>query len=52
MNESHKMLKILDDVKWLLVLQLQQQGVKSAEIAKVLGVDAAIISRRVPRNKK
>lgn len=44
--------KLLEDIKWLLVLQLQQQGVRSADIAKVLGVDAAVISRRVPRAKK
>lgn len=41
----------LEQIKWLLVLQLQTQGVASKDIAKVLGVDPAIISRKVPRRK-
>lgn len=45
-------LKLLDDIKWLLVLQLQTQGVTSREIANALKVDPAIISRRLPRSKK
>ena len=44
--------KTLEQIKWLLVLQLQNQGVASKDIAKVLGVDPAIISRKVPRRKK
>jgi len=44
--------KALEDIKWLLVLQLQSQGVTSSEIAKVLGVDPAVISRKVPRKKR
>jgi predicted transcriptional regulator len=44
--------KTLEQIKWLLVFQLQNQGVSSKDIAKVLGVDPAIISRRVPRRKK
>lgn len=44
--------KILDDIKWLLVLQLQVQGVTSREIANALKVDPAAISRRLPRSKK
>lgn len=44
--------KTLDQIKWLLVLQLQNQGVSSKEIACVLKVDPAIISRRVPRRRK
>jgi len=42
----------LNQIKWLLVLQLQNQGVTSKDIAKVLDVDPAIISRKVPRRKK
>lgn len=44
--------KTLDQIKWLLVLQLQSQGVASKDIAKVLDVDPAVISRKVPRRKK
>lgn len=44
--------KTLEQIKWLMVFQLQNQGVSSKDIAKVLGVDPAIISRRVPRRKK
>jgi hypothetical protein len=44
--------KTLDQIKWLLVLQLQSQGIASKDIAKVLDVDSAIISRKVPRRKK
>lgn len=44
--------KTLEQIKWLLVLQLQNQGLASKDIAKVLGVDPAIISRKVPRRKK
>lgn len=44
--------KVLEQIKWLLVLQLQNQGIASKDIAIVLGVDPAIISRKVPRRKK
>lgn len=44
--------KTLEQMKWLLVLQLQSQGVASKDIAKVLGVDPAVVSRKVPRRKK
>ena len=44
--------KTLEQIKWLLVFQLQMQGAPSKDIAKVLGVDPAVISRRVPRRKK
>lgn len=44
--------RILEQIKWLLVLQLQNQGVASKDIAKLLGVDPAVISRKVPRRKK
>ena len=42
----------LEQIKWLLVLQLQSQGVTSKDIARVLGVDPAVISRKVPRRNK
>lgn len=44
--------KLLEDIKWLLVLQLQGQGASSKDIAKALGVDPAIISRKIPRRKQ
>lgn len=44
--------KTLDQIKWLLVLQLQNQGVASKDIAKVIGVDPSVISRKVPRQNK
>lgn len=47
-----KISKTLEQIKWLLVLQLQNQGVASKDIAVVLGVDPAVISRKVPRRKK
>ena len=43
--------KTLEQIKWLLVLQLQNQGVASKDISAVLGVDPAVISRKVPRRK-
>lgn len=43
--------KTLEDIKWLLVLQLQNQGISSKDIAQVIGVDPSIISRKVPRRK-
>ena len=52
MNNEDKQAKLLEEIKWLLVLQLQRQGVASADIATVLKVDPAVISRRVPRKKK
>jgi len=42
----------LEQIKWLLVLQLQNQGVASKDVAKVLNVDPAVISRKVPRRNK
>lgn len=44
--------KTLEQIKWLLVLQLQNQGITSKDIATVLDVDPAVISRKVPRRKK
>lgn len=44
--------KTLEQIKWLTVLQMQNQGIASKDIAKVLGVDPAVISRKVPRRKR
>jgi hypothetical protein len=43
-----KLNRQMEDVKWLLVVQLIAQGVQSAHIAKALGVDPSIISRKLP----
>lgn len=42
---------VLSDIKKLLILALIKQGVQSKEIAAVLGVDPAIITRMVPSRK-
>lgn len=47
-----KVIKLLEDIRKLLVLALIKQGVQSKEIAEGLGVDPAIISRMIPRRKK
>jgi predicted transcriptional regulator len=39
---------IFVDIKKLLILALIKQGVQSKEIASVLGVDPAMITRIVP----
>ena len=43
--------RILTDIKKLLILALVKQGVQSKEIAVILGVDPAIVSRMVPTRK-
>jgi len=44
--------KLLGDIKKLLILLLIKQSVQSKEIAEILGIDPAIISRMVARKKK
>lgn len=48
MSAEEKTIKLLDDIKWLLVLQLDRTGVARKDIASLLGVDPAILSRRLP----
>lgn len=45
-------LEPLEEIKRLLVLGLIQQGVKGKDIAAVLEVDPAIISRMISTKKK
>ncbi len=45
-------LEPLEEIKRLLVLGLIQQGVKGKDIAAVLEVDPAIISRMISNKKK
>lgn len=43
--------KLLGDIKKLFILALIKQGVQSKEIASILGVDPAVITRLVPSRK-
>ena len=49
---EERMVKVLEDIKKLLIFALIKQGVQSREIAEALGVDPAIISRMISRKKK
>lgn len=51
MKDIDKISRLLEDVKKLLILQLVHNGVQSKDIAAVLKVDPAVISRLVPRKK-
>jgi predicted transcriptional regulator len=42
-----KVIKLLDEIKKLLILSLIEKGVRGKRIAKVLGIDAAAVSRIV-----
>jgi predicted transcriptional regulator len=44
-------IKLLEEIKKLIVLQLINQGVQSKDVAATLNVDPAVISRMVPRKK-
>lgn len=48
MIKDQKTNQLLEDIKKLLILDLIRQGVQGKEIASILGVDPAIISRMVP----
>jgi hypothetical protein len=43
-----KIAQLLEDVKRLLILDLVAKGIQSNHIARVLGVDSAVITRIVP----
>ncbi len=47
MDNNKKTNQLLEDIKKLLVLALTHQGVQSKDIASVLGIDPAIVSRMV-----
>lgn len=49
-DNKKKTNQLLEDIKKLLVLALIRQGVQGKDIAGILGVDPAIISRMI--NKK
>ena len=46
-----KVVELLEDIKKLLVLDLINKGMQGKNIAAVLGVDPAVISRIVPSRK-
>lgn len=50
-NVDKQAIKLLGDIKKLLILALIKQNVQSKEIAAILGVDPAIISRLVATHK-
>lgn len=51
MDNNKKTNQLLEDIKKLLVLDLTHQGVQSKDIANILGVDPAIVSRMVPTRR-
>jgi predicted transcriptional regulator len=52
-NESmeEKIGSLLEDIKKLIILSLDERGVKGKRIAAVLGVDAAVVSRILSTKK-
>lgn len=48
MINDKKTNQLLEDIKKLIILNLIHQGVQGKDIASVLDVDPAIISRMVP----
>lgn len=51
MENNKKSDRLLEDIKKLLILLLIREGVQGKDIATILGVDPAIISRMVPSRK-
>lgn len=43
-----KIAQLLEDIRKLLILDLVAKGIQSKHIARVLGVDNAVITRTVP----
>jgi Mn-dependent DtxR family transcriptional regulator len=52
MASDNRVEKLLEDIKKLLILHLVRHNVPSKDIAAVLKVDPAVISRLVARKKK
>ncbi|MCA9352492.1 hypothetical protein KC866_03870 [Patescibacteria group bacterium] len=51
-NQEQKNDNLLEQIKRLLILSLIHQGVTGKDIAYVLGVDPAVISRMTPPKSK
>ncbi len=52
MEDNKKVAQLLEDIKKLFILALVRDGVQGKDIAKVLGVDPAIISRLLSSGQK
>jgi len=52
MEQNEKILKELEAIKKLLILQLYHQGVSSETIAKTLGMSKATLYTFLPKNQK
>ncbi len=52
MEDNEKIVQLLEDIKKLLVLALIRNSVRGKDIARVLGVDPAIISRLLLSGQK
>lgn len=50
-NMDDKFIKILEEIKKLLILDLITKGIQGKDIAQVLGVDKSTITRIVPSRK-
>lgn len=50
-NKSEK-IEPLEEIKRLLILGLINQGVKGKDIATILEIDPAMISRLLPKNNR
>ncbi len=48
---EEKIGSLLEDIKKLIILSLDERGVKGKRIAAVLGVDAAVVSRILSTKK-
>jgi Mn-dependent DtxR family transcriptional regulator len=51
-DSTQKTEKLLEDIKKLMILELIEKGVQSKDIASILKIDPATITRLVPRKKK
>lgn len=51
-KKKNEKLEPLEEIKRLIILGLINQGVKGKDIAAILEIDPAMISRLLPRNSK
>ncbi len=51
MSELDKQLKILEDIRKFLILDLLVKNIQTTDIASILGVNKSTISRLVPVKK-
>jgi predicted transcriptional regulator len=48
-KEANEVASELRSIKMLLIMQLMQQGVKQSQIAAMLGISEATMSRMIPK---